>query len=140
MHWNEGYGNAKDFPFDLFATLQKEILWSFNIIEILNTYLVSFIVTKNQITNLKLINSNFCCDNSKKTLFFWFAKTTKIKTKKFGIWFLVTGILVYIEIHNFILSFDKIERNKLFQTRSSCKDFNHNGMMETETNTISNII
>ena len=71
------------------TALQKEISWSFNIIEILNTYLVSFIVTKKQITNLKLINSNFCCDNSKKALFFWFAKTTKIKTKKFGIWFLV---------------------------------------------------
>ena len=26
------------------TTLQKEILWSFNIIEILNTYLISFIV------------------------------------------------------------------------------------------------
>ena len=67
-------------------------------------------------------------------------KTTKIKTKKFGIWFLVTGRLVYIEIRNFILSFDKIERNKLFQTRSSCKDCNHNGMAETETNIISDII
>ena len=67
-------------------------------------------------------------------------KTTKIKTKEFGIWFLVTGRLVYIEIRNFILSFDKIERNKLFQTRSSCKDCNHNGMAETETNIISDII
>ena len=67
-------------------------------------------------------------------------KTTKIKTKEFGIWFLVTGRLVYIEIRNFILSFDKIERNKLFQTRSSCKDCNRNGMAETETNIISDII
>ena len=78
----------------------------------------------------------------RRPYFFDLLKQRKSKQRNlaFGFWFLVTGILVYIEIHNFILSFDKIERNKLFQTRSSCKDFNRNGMMETETIIISNII
>ena len=63
------------------------------------------------------------------------------KNQNKEIWHLVfSHWQISLEIRNFILSFNKIERNKLFQTRSSCKDCNHNGMTETETNIISDII
>ena len=115
------------------TTLQKEIFqyhWDFE-------YILNFFhcrsVTKNQITNFKLINSIF--SQFEKGFFSFFAKTTKIKTKKFGIWFLVTGKLVYIEIL-FYLSIKLRGTNNFKLNRSSCKDCNHNGMTETETNII----
>ena len=126
MHLSEAYGNAKDFPFDLFATddlfnnpaerniVELQYHWDFE-------YILNFFhcrsVTKNQITNFKFINSIF----SQFEKGFFFAKTTKIKTKKFGIWFLVTGKLVYIEIL-FYLSIKLRGTNNFKLNRSSCKD------------------
>ena len=89
-------------------------------------------VTKNQITNFKLIAVIFVVDRIQKReearlflLFFRFTKTTKIKTKKFGILFLVTGRCneknIGLEIRNVFYLSIRLRRTSYFKLDQAVK-------------------